>query len=44
MNPPRFGIIQRAATCWVTSHTASTFNRCTARIPFSDVCSSGAAN
>ena len=33
MNPARAGIIQRDATCWVTSHVASRFSRCTARIP-----------
>ena len=44
MNPERAGIIHRAATRWVTSHVASRFSRCTARIPFSSVRSSGAAN
>ncbi len=42
--PERRGIIHRAATCWVTSQVASTFNRCTARIPLSEMSSSGAAN
>ena len=43
-NPLRPGIIQRSATRWVTSHVASTFSRCTARIPLSAIASSGAAN
>ena len=38
------GLIQRSATRWVTSHVASTFSRCTARIPLSAIASSGAAN
>jgi hypothetical protein len=42
--PFRFGIIHRSATLRVTSQTASTFSRWTARRPFVDVCSSGAAN
>ena len=40
-NPRRFGIIHRSATRFVRCHGASTFNRCTARKPFSPICSKG---
>ena len=43
-NPRLCGIIQRLATSWVRFQLASTFSRCTARIPFSGICSSGAGN
>ena len=42
--PRRRGIIQRVATSWVSIHGASTLRRCTARNPFSEMSSAGAAN
>lgn len=43
-SPPSPGIIERSATVRVSSQTASTFSRCTARHPLAEMFSGGATN